>query len=276
MSVRSLVLLAVSAAVLIVAPLAAQSEAPSMRPRGARTVLYHPRDLVSIRAKLHYTTLLVLPDGDDVVEATCGDKDVWIVNVRGALVSVKPAKAGVETNLNLVTTSGQVYAFILTEVSDRKGQDPDFTVYLEPDDPAVAAAGRDHPKYVSAQQVEDFRAQADIAREDARRATEAARTALEKGLTSFRTTYPLGLQFPYLFKADKKPFYVHAMFHDDHLTFIQAHATELPSLYELKDGAPNLVNFEVRDGTYIVPKILDSGYLMLGKQRLVFQRVDAQ
>ena len=276
MSARSLVLLVVSAMLSLITPLAAQSDAPPARPRGARTVIYHPRDLVPVRAKLHYTTLLVLPDGDDVVEATCGDKDVWIVNVRGALVSVKPAKAGAETNLNLVTTSGQVYAFILTEVSDPKGQDPDFTVYLEPDDPAVAAAGREHPKYVPAQQVEDFRAQADLAREEARRATESARAALDHELTTFRTTYPSGLQFPYRFKADQKPFFVHAMFHDDHLTFIQARAAELPSLYELKDGAPNLVNFEVRDGTYIVPKILDNGYLMLGKQRFVFERVDAR
>ena len=44
-----------------------------------------------------------------------------------------------------------------------------------------------------AQQVEDFRAQADLAREQARRATEAARADLEAGLTAFRTTYPLGL-----------------------------------------------------------------------------------
>jgi type IV secretion system protein VirB9 len=276
MSVRSLVFVAVSTAALLVAPIAAQSDVPPARPRGARTVIYHPRDLVPIRAKLRYTTLLVLPDGDDVVEATCGDKDVWIVNVRGALVSVKPAKAGAETNLNLVTTSGQVYAFVLSEVSDPKGQDPDLTVFLEPDDPAVAAASRAHPKYVPAQQVEDFRAQADLAREDARRAIEAARTALENGLTRVRTTYPLGLQFPYRFKADQKPFFVHAIFHDDHLTFIQAHAAELPSLYELKDGAPNLVNFEVRDGTYIVPKVLDRGYLQVGKQRLVFERIEAR
>jgi type IV secretion system protein VirB9 len=276
MSPRSLVLVAVSAATLLVAPLAAQSDAPPARPRGARTVVYHARDLVPVRAKLHYTTLLVLPDGDDVVEATCGDKDVWIVNVRGALVSVKPAKAGAETNLNVLTTSGQVYAFVVTEVSGGKGQDPDFTVYLDADDPAVAAAGRDHPKYVPAQQLEDFRAQADLAREEARRATESARAALDHELTTFRTSYPVGLQFPYRFKADQKPFYVHAMFHDDHLTFIQARPAELPSLYELKDGAPNLVNFEVRDGTYIVPKILDRGYLRLGAQRLVFERVDAR
>src|SRR5262245_35140837 len=134
MSVRSIVLFAVGGALSLVAPLTAQSDDPTVRTRAARTVIYHPRDLVAIRAKLHYTTLLVLPDGDDVVEATCGDKDVWIVNVRGALVSVKPAKVSAETNLNLVTTSGQVYAFILTEVSDPKGQDPDFTVYPEPDD----------------------------------------------------------------------------------------------------------------------------------------------
>ena len=103
---------------------------------GARTLVYHPRDLIALRAKLHYTTLIVLPDGDDVVEATCGDKEFWIVNARGPLVSVKPAKAGSETNLNLLTTSGQVYAFVLTEISAMKGQDPDLTVYLDPDEPA--------------------------------------------------------------------------------------------------------------------------------------------
>jgi type IV secretion system protein VirB9 len=242
----------------------------------ARTVRYHPHDLLTIRAKVRYSTLIVLPDGEDVVEATCGDKDVWIVNVRGGLVSIKPAKAGAETNLNVVTTSGQVFAFLLTEVSDPKGQEPDYTVYLEPDDSAGAAAGRDHPKYVPSDQVADFRAQADLAREEARRAADTARSTLENGLATFRTTYPMQLAFPYRFKADEAPFFVHAMFHDDHLTFIQAKARELPSLYELKDGQPNLVNFDVRDGTYVVPKILDTGYLMLGKQRWTFQRIDAR
>ncbi len=132
---------------------------------------------------------------------------------------------------------------------------------------------RDRPKFVSAQQVEDFRAQSDLARENARRDVDAARAALETGLTTFRMTYPLGLEFPYRFKADTPPFFLHVMFHDDHRTFIQAHARELPALYELKDGAPNLVNFEVHDGTYVVPKILDDGYLMLGKQQLAFRRL---
>jgi type IV secretion system protein VirB9 len=256
------------------APVAAQSE--SAVPRGARTVVYHPRDLVALRAKLHYTTLIVLPEGEDVVEATCGDKEVWIVNVRAGLVSVKPAKAGSETNLTLVTTSGQVYAFLLTEVSAEKGQVADLTVYLELDDLDRVAATRPRQTFVPAEQLEDFRAQADLAREQARRATEAARAELDAGLTAFRTTYPLSLSFAYRFAADAKPFLLRAMFHDDHRTFIQSDARELPALYEVKDGTPNLVNFEVQHGTYIIPKVLDDGYLMIGKARMDFRRVDGK
>jgi type IV secretion system protein VirB9 len=257
-----------------IAPSMAQS-APAPA-RGARTIVYHPRDLVALRAKLHYTTLIVLPEGEDVVEATCGDKEVWIVNVRGGLVSVKPVKAGSESNLNLVTTSGQVYAFLLTEISADKSQDADLTVYLEPDTLEAAAGTRSRPKFVSAEQVEDFRAQAELAREQARRATETARVELDAGLTAFRTSYPLSLQFVYRFIPDKKPFFLQAIFHDDRRTFIQAAARELPTVYEYKDGQPNLVNFEVQHGTYVIPKILDDGYLMIGTARTPFRRVDGK
>jgi hypothetical protein len=276
-----LVPLVIVAVVAIPVRSAAQSVERSAPARTARTVIYHPRDLITLRAKLHYTTLIALPEGDEVVEATCGDKEFWIVNVRGRLVSVKPARPAGETNLNVVTASGQLYAFLLIEISgakgDAKGEDPDFTVYLEPDDPAAAAAARARPQYVPAQQVEDFKAQAALAREDAVRARDSGRTALENGITAFIARYPLNLSFPYRFTPDKAPFFLRAIFHDDHRTFIQtftpAHGAELPSLYEIKDGRPHLVNFDVHDGTYVVPKILDSGYLALGKKRVTFERV---
>jgi type IV secretory pathway VirB9-like protein len=243
---------------------------------GARTVAYHPRDLVTLSVKVRYTTTIVLPEGEDIIEVTCGDKEFWIVNAHGPLAYVKPAKAGSETNLNLLTASGQLYAFVLTEVSDRKGEEPDLAVYVEPDDPARFTPWHQPLKYVPAQQVEDFRAQVAIAKEETRRATEAARSQLEEGLTTFRRTYPLALKFPYWFKADRAPFFVRAMFHDDHVTYIQAQARELPALYELKDDAPNLVQFEVHEGTYVIPKVLDAGYLAIGKQRLLFARLEAR
>lgn len=254
------------------APLAAQ--VPPLAPRGARTVVYHPRDLVALRAKLQYTTLIVLPEGEEVVEVTCGDKEFWIINVRGGLVSVKPAKAGSETNLNLVTTSGQIYAFLLTEVSPDPSQDADLTLYLESD--ALGGAASSRPKFVPAEQLEDFRAQAELARAQARRATETAQAALEEGVAAFRTSYPLSLAFPYRFTADTKPFYLRAVFHDDHRTFIQSGARELPAVYEFIDGKPNLVPFEVQGGTYVIPKVLDDGYLMIGTARTAFRRADGK
>ncbi len=47
-------------------------------------------------------------------------------------------------------------------------------------------------------------------------------------------------------------------------------SSELPALYELKDGKPALLNFQVHEGTYVVPKVLDKGYLALGKERFDF------
>src|SRR5262249_34876534 len=128
-------------------------------------------------------------------------------------------------------------------------------------------------QYVPAKQVEDFRLQAETAREDARRAADTARAQLDEGLTTFKASYPLTLRFPYRFKLDSPPFYIRAMFHDDRVTYIQSRARELPSLYELKDGAPNLIAFDVHNGIYVVPKVLDRGYLTIGKRRLDFLRV---
>src|ERR1700674_3054934 len=129
-------------------PVAAPARAP-------RTIPYHARDLVVLRAKVRYTTMIVLPEGEDILEVTCGDKEFWIVNAHRAVAYVKPAKPGSETNLNLLTASGHVYAFSLSEISDLKDAEPDLAVYLEPEDPASFAPWHERPKYVPAQQLDD-------------------------------------------------------------------------------------------------------------------------
>ena len=40
----------------------------------------------------------------------------------------------------------------------------------------------------------------------------------------------------------------------------------------MKDGKPNLVTYELNNRTYIIPKVMDSGYVELGKKRLDFSR----
>jgi type IV secretion system protein VirB9 len=69
----------------------------------------------------------------------------------------------------------------------------------------------------------------------------------------------------------ERPFLVRAMWHDGQFTYLHSDAAELPALYELKDGKPSLVNFQVQRGTYVVPKILERGYLALGNAKLAFE-----
>ena len=165
---------------------------------------------------------------------------------------MKPAKAGAETNLNLVTSSGAIYSFMLTE----KSSPPDLKVYVQGD--ASAATGK--PKYYSAAQVKRWRPRSTelraAARDGARRSDEA--------VAAYRQQYPARLQFPYGSPKYEKPFLVRSMWHDGQFTYVKSDATELPALYEMKDGKPAIVNFQVREGTYVVPKVLDRGYLALG------------
>ena len=44
------------------------------------------------------------------MEAATGDKDFWVVDVVGNFCFVHPAKAGISSNLNLITDKGNIYS----------------------------------------------------------------------------------------------------------------------------------------------------------------------
>ena len=81
---------------------------------------YHSQDIVPIHAKLKYTTLIELPATEKIMEAATGDKEFWVVDVVGNFCFVHPAKAGIASNLNLITDKGNIYSFTLQDVSGIK------------------------------------------------------------------------------------------------------------------------------------------------------------
>src|ERR1700680_2791623 len=98
--------------------------------QATREVNYNPRSVVRINARLRFTTMIILPEQEQILDFVCGDKEFWVVSGAQNLAYIKPAKAGVSTNLNLVTASGHVYSFVLTEAS----QDPDLKVFVTLDE----------------------------------------------------------------------------------------------------------------------------------------------
>ncbi len=241
---------------------------------GARVVAYGERDVVPVKAKVRFTTLIVLPKNEVILDFTCGDKEFWIVNGTANFAYVKPAKPKAETNLNLITASGNVYSFVLREISETANAEPDLKIFLEPREESALVAIDGHPKFVPFSQIDDYRQQVEIARSQAREATQQAQTVVERELSRIRSEYPSKLQHAYQFAAQDKLFRVSAMYHDGKFTYIRANPQETPALYEIKDGKPNLVEFDFKDGLYTVAKVLDGGYLAIGKKKLGFTRTE--
>jgi type IV secretory pathway VirB9-like protein len=244
-------------------------------PDGARVVRYGREDIVPVRAKLRFSTLIVLPDDEEILDFTTGDRDFWIINGVHNLCYVHPAQAGIRSNLNLITASGRVYSFLLTEISSEPKSEPDLKLFVEPKD-GTASSGPLRG-YVRAADVEAYKKELEAARGQAAEQMRAAQTRATEEINQFRSAYATKLQFDYVLDAKSlaEPFRVSAIYHDSSFTYIRCAARERPSLYEVKDGKPNLVNFQLENGVYVVPKILDAGYLAVGKKRLNFSRQPA-
>src|SRR5947208_380015 len=143
---------------------------------GIREVSASARSLIPLQTKLRYTTMVVLPEGEEILDVICGDRDFWVITATHNIAHVKPAKDGAATNMNLVTASGAVYSFLLTE----KGGTgmPDLKVYVNAD----PSAPQGKPKYYSAAQLEELRNEL----EEARAATDAANRRTTEALAAYQ------------------------------------------------------------------------------------------
>jgi type IV secretory pathway VirB9-like protein len=264
----ALILIALSAATLDSRPARAATEV------SARIVKYSKEDIVPVRAKLRFSTLIVLPEEEEILDFTTGDKEFWIINGAHNLCYVHPAQAGIRSNLNLITASGRVYSFLLTEISNEPNAEPDLKIFIEPKESSGVTASSGLRGYVSAGEAEAYKKELETLRAQTADQARAAQAAATEQVNRFRSNYAAKLEFDYLLdrKASREPFLVSAIYHDDLFTYIRCGAREKPALYEIKDGKPNLISFQVENGVYIAPKIIDSGYLAIGNKKLPFAR----
>ena len=236
----------------------------------ARHVEVSDDTVVEIATKVRFTTVIVVPEDEEILTFVCGDSEYWGLEGSANVALLKPMAKGVRTNVALITDMGRIYTLTAAE-----GGEPDLKVYLHRAEPEAESQERvgtplAEPKFVSARVLEDYAQQAALARDRAREAKAAAQELLESGIEKYRAKYPGTLRFDYRLppEAGGSPFNLQAMWNDQRFTYLLSDAPEAPALYELKDGAPALVAFDYEDGLYVARHVVGDGWLQVGKRKL--------
>ena len=234
--------------------------------------------LVDIQTQVRHTTVIVLPENENILDFVVGDSEYWHLTGAANVAFLKPIATGVETNVALICESGRIYSFLASE-----GGEPHLVVRIEPppEDATLISVEPHTPAFIARSEVTAYQVMAQQARETARNAQVAAdalaaqaRAQAQAAVEDFRADYPTRLHFVYSLsdRALDPPFNVEAMWHDGQFTYLRSHAQESPALYEAVDGDPSLVAYDLtEDGLYIVRRILDSGWLQLGERRAIWR-----
>jgi type IV secretory pathway VirB9-like protein len=226
------------------------------------------QDVISVNAEVNYATLIQFASNQTVVGAFWGDTDRWSVDKQANILLVKPSVKGTRTDIHVVTSGGDVCSFSVAEVSNDKAQTADLKLRV--------TTPNDHnsrPVFYTADQVAELKQTA----ADAQHALEVEKAAEQKRIVQLkeaaRAKEEAAIRHNYRFDQNPKlaaVFHVTAIYRDDKFTYIEATPQEAPALYEVKDGKPSLIQYEFRNGRYVIPKLLNQGYLKVGKSKLEF------
>ena len=266
------------AALVLLAAVPITSSAQEMPEAAEASVIRvgdNPDQIIRLRTRVRHTTVIQLPGRENILDFVVGDSEYWHLTGAANLAFLKPISEGVSTNVALVCESGRIYSFL---VSEQPGQ-PHLVVRIATaaeSDPRISP-GAHQPAFVARDQVEAYQQMAEQARQsavavqtEAEQQIDTVRQQAEGEINSFRADYPTRLKFPYRLdnKALKWPFLVQGMWHDGQFTYLRSNAQESPALYEIKDGKPALVAYDLtEDGLYIARHLLGDGWLQIGKEK---------
>ena len=232
-----------------------------------------------LRTQVRHTTVIVLPADENILDFVVGDSEYWHLTGAANVAFLKPLRPDAATNIALVCESGRIYSFLVAEHSDGP---PHLVVRVESGaEAARLSGGSGRPAFVARSEVAAYQQMAAEAAEAARNARQAAeagileaRTQAESAIEEFRAGYPERLAFEYRLDGDAadRPFLVEAMWHDGQFTYLRSRAQESPALYELRDGEPALVAYDLtEDGLYIARHVLGDGWLQIGDKRAAWR-----
>jgi hypothetical protein len=254
------------------APVGVDAEPGPAKVDNPRTVVVGEKSVVDIYLSQFQDTLIVLPAAEKVRQTFVGDSANWVLTTGKSdeptrYISVKVKEPIVkQTTVNVLSDHDKSYTFKLILSADHC----DSKIFIDPDSQLSQELAKP-PVFVAASELERVKKEATDAKAAASQAEQREQAKAEAGAESFRAKYPASLKFDY--RWDQKvgdKLGVIQIFRDEKFTYIAAQPQETPTLYEVKDGKPSLVNFDFANGLYTVPKRIERGYLAIGRQKMDF------
>ena len=129
--------------------------------------------LVDIQTQVRHTTVIVLPENENILDFIVGDSEYWHLTGAANVAFLKPIATGVETNVALICESGRIYSFLASE-----GGEPHLVVRIEPqpEDATLISVEPHTPAFIARSEVTAYQVMAQQAQETARNAQAAADT----------------------------------------------------------------------------------------------------
>jgi type IV secretory pathway VirB9-like protein len=244
----------------------------------AQRIAYHLGQTPTVPVELKWKTIFVLPSSEKLLDVVCGFKDDWDVYAPkdSNFAMVQPLKAGARTDLAFVTKAGNIYTFAVQDVSGQAGAHAYTQVLVDAADDKMRAAINAEPKYYGADDVAAFRAQAAKAEKASQELATKAQKEMEDAQTAGRLEAAKQIKHDYRYDqtaASKAPWNIVSIWHDAKFSYIEAAPSEQFALYEIVDGKPTAINiFPEGNGSFRTDRVIDAGYMKLGKKELKFAR----
>ena len=69
-------------------PASAQANGTQANGTGIREVSATGRSLITLQTRVRYTTMVLLPDGEEILDVICGDRDFWVITATHNIAHV--------------------------------------------------------------------------------------------------------------------------------------------------------------------------------------------
>jgi type IV secretory pathway VirB9-like protein len=248
-------------------PKVSESDDPGLSRAGMRTVTATGGEALVVRTKVKTATMVILPEGEDVMDVVIGDPDGWLLSFRSNALTFRPKEAGNETNVSLTTITGGRFTLLLRAAKGSAQEDYQVTIgrgQATGLTNGLTGGSLAAPKYVPVEKVEALEAELASTRETVSRESQLSEERLEalreqhrQLLRAYPERWTCATDLPHI-----KPFLVQFICHDGEMTYFKFDGREQPVIHESINGKPAVVNFSVApSGLYRVPKVLTRGYL---------------